>query len=187
MSYPRTRVYAVASRFHHRLSGMLDHPLELVIGRRAAPTRWPMMMAANVRRCYFRTQITRTTDALASDDPSDPLTPLALRNLCTVSGGTSAACAAGAAFGGPATITGFNKAMPANLPSLSSAAAPEKPTAGAGDSAKSLPLPTRVTEALMLLTVARPPWFCGSAMPVSSTPDFAAPLLKVSGFSPRAP
>ncbi len=118
---------------------MLGHPLS------------PMMTAANVRRCYFRTQITRTTDALASDDPSGPLTPLALRNFCTVSAGTSAACAAVAAFGGPATITGFNSATPANLPSLSCAAAPEKPTAGAGDSAKSLPLPTWATEARQCL------------------------------------
>src|SRR5438128_224302 len=117
--------------------------------------------AINVGRCYFRTQITRTTDALASDDPSDPLTPLALRKSRTVSDGTSAACAAGAAFGGPATITGFNSAMPANLPSLSCAAAPEKPTVGAGDSAKSLPPPTWVTETLTLLTAAPPPWFCG--------------------------
>src|SRR6266403_459814 len=132
MSYPGARVYAAASRFHLRLSGTLDHPLEPVIGRRAAPSRWPMMTAANVGRCYFRTQITRTTAALASNDPSDPLMPLALRNSRTVSAGTSAACAAVAAFGGPATVTCFNNATPANLPSLSSAAAPEKPTACAG-------------------------------------------------------
>ena len=44
-------------------------------------------------------------------------------------------------LGGPATITGFNSAIPANLPSTSSAAAPEKPSAGAGDSATSLPPP----------------------------------------------
>jgi len=42
MSYPAARVYAAASRFHHRLSGTLDHPLEPVIGRRAAPSRWPI-------------------------------------------------------------------------------------------------------------------------------------------------
>src|SRR5216684_7299215 len=175
MSYPRKRIYAAASRFHHRLSGMRHHPLSR------------MMTAVNVGRCYFRTQITRTTDALASDDPSDPLTPLALRNSRTVSDGTSAACAVGATFGGPATITGFNSAMPANLPSLSCAAAPEKPTAGAGDSAKSLPPPIWAAEALTLLTAAAPPWFCGSAMPVTSTVDLAAPLLKARGFNPRAP
>src|SRR6266851_3718851 len=170
MSYPRKRIYAAASRFHHRLSGMRHHPLSR------------MMTAVNVGRCYFRTQITRTTDALASDDPSDPLTPLALRNSRTVSDGTSAACAADATFGGSATITGFNSATPTNLPSLSCAAAPEKPTAGAGDSAKSFLPPTWVTEALTLLTAAPPPWFCGSAIPVSSTPVFAASLLKVSGL-----
>src|ERR1700736_3211528 len=136
---------------------------------------------------YFLTQITRTTDAFASDDPPPAaFTPLALRNSRTVSAGTSTACAAGVAFGGPATITGFNSAMPANLPSLSSAAAPEKPSAGGGDSATSPP-PTCAIDALTLLTAAPPPWFCGSAMPVISTPDFAAPLLKASGFSPRAP
>jgi len=145
------------------------------------------LMIADAGSCYLRTQITRTTDALASDDPSGPLTPLALRNFCTVSADTSAACAAVAAFGGQATITGFNSATPANLPSLSCTAAPEKPTAGAGDNAKSLPLPTWAREALTLLTAAPPPWLCGSAMPVISTPDFAAPLLMVSGFSPCAP
>ena len=81
-------------------------------------------------------------------------TPLALRKSRTVSAVTSTACAAGAAFGGPATSTGFNSAMPANLPSLSSAAAPEKPSAGAGDSATSLPPPIWATEALTLLTAA---------------------------------
>src|ERR1700676_367940 len=138
---------------------------------------------------YFLTQITRTTDALASDDPSAALTPLALTNARTMSADTNAACAAGAAFGGPATIAGFNSAMPANLPSLSRAAAPEKPTAGDGDSdsAKALPLPTWLTDALTLLTAVPPPWSCGSAIPVSSTPDVAAPLLKLSGLSPRAP
>src|SRR5712675_970564 len=97
---------------------------------------------------YFLTQITRTTDAFASDDPSAALTPFALRNSRTVSADTSAACAAGAAFGGPATTTGFKSAMPANLPSVSSAAAPEKPTAGTGASARSPPPPTWAIEAL---------------------------------------
>ena len=44
--------------------------------------------------------------------------------------------------------------------------------------ARSLPLPTCATDALTLLAAPPPPWFCGSAMPVSSTPDFAAPLLE---------
>src|SRR6187402_1359829 len=103
---------------------------------------------------YFRTQMTRTTDALASADPPVAVMPLALRKPRTVSAGTSAA---EAALAGPATTTGFNSAMPANLPSVSSAAAPEKPSAGAGDSARSLPVPTGVTEALTLLTAAPPP------------------------------
>ena len=91
---------------------------------------------------YFLTQITRTTDAFASGDPLlAAFTPLALRKSSNVSAGTKAACAAGVAFGGPATTTGFNSAIPANLPSASSAAAPEKPSAGAGDSATSLPPP----------------------------------------------
>src|SRR5664279_2930964 len=136
---------------------------------------------------YFRTQITRTTDVFGSEDALATLTPLALRNSSTTSAGISAACAASVAFGGPATTTGFNSAMPANLPSASSAAAPEKPTAGAGESASSPPLPTCATEDLMLLAAAAPPWFCGSAMPVSSRLAFAAPLLKPSGFNPRAP
>ena len=71
-----------------------------------------------------------------------------------MSADTSAACAAGAAFAGPATTSGFNSAMPANLPSASSAAAPEKPSPGAGDSARSLPLPTGATDALTLLAAA---------------------------------
>ena len=101
---------------------------------------------------YFLTQITRTTDAFASGDPPAALTPLALRKSRTVSDVTSTACAAGAPFAGPATCTGFNSAMPANLPSPSSAAAPEKPIAGAGVSATSLPPPSWATEALTLLT-----------------------------------
>src|SRR6202035_5906764 len=126
----------------------------------------------------------------ASDDPSHPFTPLALRNSRTVLAGISAACAAGAAVGGPATITGLSSAKPANFPSASSTAAPEKPTAGAGDSASSLPLPTVATDALTLLAAAPPPWLCGSTMPVSctplsSTPDFAAPLVRPSGYNPR--
>jgi hypothetical protein len=85
---------------------------------------------------YLRTQITRTTEAFASGDPAELLTPLALRNSRTVPAGTSTACTA---FAGPATTAGFNSATPANLPSLSSAAAPEKPSAGAGVSTRSLP------------------------------------------------
>src|ERR1700761_4915694 len=38
---------------------------------------------------YFRTQITRTTEALASDEVPAASTPLALRKSCTVSDGTS--------------------------------------------------------------------------------------------------
>ena len=37
------------------------------------------------------------------------------------------------------------------------------------------------------VTTAPPPWLCGSAMPVSSTFAFAAPLPSASGFNPRAP
>src|ERR1700687_4440497 len=114
---------------------------------------------------YFLTQITRTTDAFASDDPPAALTPLAPRNSRTTSAGTSAACAAGAAFGGPATTTGLSSAMPANLPSPSGRPPPENPPAGAGDSARSPPLPTCATDALTLLAAVPPPWFCGSAMP----------------------
>src|SRR5882757_4000330 len=134
---------------------------------------------------YFRTQITRTTDALASGDPSAPLTPLALRKSRTVSEVTSTAWAA--PFAGPATTTGFSSAIPANLPSPSSAAAPEKPSAGGGDSATSLPPPSWATEALMLLTAPPPPWFCGSAMPVRSSAVFEAGFARLSGLKPRAP
>ena len=81
------------------------------------------------RSRYFRTQITRTTAAFTSNDPPDAFTPCALRNSRTVPADTRTACAAGAAFAGPATRTGFNNAIPANLPSPSSAAAPEKPSA----------------------------------------------------------
>ena len=85
---------------------------------------------------YFRTQITLTTDAFASDDPPACATPLAFKNSRTTSADTSTACAAAA---GPATITGFSSATPANTPSASNAAAPEKPRPGAGVSAVSLP------------------------------------------------
>ena len=116
----------------------------------------------------------------------DALTPLAFKNSRTASVGTSAACDAGAAFEPPATTVGFSSAMPANLPSLSSAAAPEKPTVGAGQSAKSL-LPDGAIDALTPLAAVPPPWLCGSAMPVSSTADFVPPSVRFSGFNPRAP
>src|ERR1700730_2677248 len=109
-------------------------------------------MSLGQKSPYLRTQITRTTAALESDDAPAALTPLAFKNSRTMSAGTSVACAAGVEFGGPVTTTGFNSAMPANFPSLSSAAAPEKPMAGAGDSARSLP-----TDALTLLAATPPP------------------------------
>jgi hypothetical protein len=37
--------YAAASRFIASVSGILDHPLEPVIGQRFALTRWRMMTA----------------------------------------------------------------------------------------------------------------------------------------------
>src|SRR6478736_5398319 len=136
---------------------------------------------------YFLTQITRTTDAFASGDPPLTLTPFALRKSRTVFDVTSTACAPGAALAGPATSTGFNSATPANLPSPSSAAAPEKPSAGGGESATSLLPPSCATEALTLLTAAPPPWLCGSAMPVRSSAVFDAAWARSSGFNPRAP
>lgn len=52
---------------------------------------------------HFRTQITRTTEALASDgDAFVALTPFAFKNARTTSACISAACAAGAAVDGPA-------------------------------------------------------------------------------------
>src|SRR6202048_1264723 len=113
-------------------------------------------MSLGKKSSYLRTQITRTTAALESDDAPAALTPLAFKNSRTMSAGTSVAFGAGVEFGGPVTTTGFNSAMPANFPSLSSAAAPEKPMAGAGDSARSLPLPTWVTDALTLLAATPP-------------------------------
>ena len=76
---------------------------------------FPQARGAMKRSRYFRTQITRTTAAFASDDPPDAFTPCALRNSRTVPADTRAACAAGAAFAGPATSTGFNNAMPGKL------------------------------------------------------------------------
>jgi len=105
---------------------------------------------------YLRTQITRTTEAFASADPPAVFTPLALRNSRTVSAGTNTAWAAGAVFDTPATSAGFNNAMPVNLPPSSRAAAPEKPTMGAGESARSLPPATGVVAALTAVA-ARPP------------------------------
>jgi hypothetical protein len=60
-----------------------------------------------------------------------------LRNAPTVPGDTSTACDVAAVAAVPATIIGFNSAMPANLPLVSSAAAPENPRLGAGDRAAS--------------------------------------------------
>ena len=102
---------------------------------------------------------------LASDDPPVASTPLALRNSRTVSADTSTACAVEVAFAGPADHLGFNSAIPANLPSPSIPAAPENPSAGAGESARSPLVPTGAIDALTLVAEAAPPWFCGSAMP----------------------
>ena len=94
-------------------------------------------------RFHFLTQITRTTDAFGSDGPLAELTPLAFRKARTVSALTNEACDAVAAIVGPATTTGFSNAMPANAPSASSTAAPEKPSPGAGVSAASPPVDLR--------------------------------------------
>src|ERR1700748_3036073 len=66
--------------------------------------------AAGNRHSYFRTQITRTTDALASVDVPLVFTPLAVRKSRTASARSSIPCAAGVAFDGPATTVGFNNA-----------------------------------------------------------------------------
>src|SRR6185437_11713162 len=96
---------------------------------------------------YFRTQITRTTAAFASDEVPFAVTSFALRNSRTVSDATSTDWLVGAAFVAvaAATTTGFSSARPANLPLSSSAGAPEKPSPGAGDIARSPPVPTWVT------------------------------------------
>src|SRR5947207_12105491 len=120
------------------------------------------------RRRYFRMQITRTTDAFASGVAAAAEMPLALRNARTVAPRTRAACAM-APFGEPATTAGFNRATPANFPSPSTTAAPEKPSPGEGTNADSLPLPTGVTCDLVWLTIDPPPWLCGSAIPEMST------------------
>jgi len=41
--------------FEHPRPGILDHPLEPVIGRRAAPTRWRVVTAEiGVTQCFIR-------------------------------------------------------------------------------------------------------------------------------------
>src|SRR5579859_2260061 len=138
---------------------------------------------------YFRTQITRTTAALASVEVPAAAISCAFRKSRTVSPVTSTDWLAGAAFVvvAVATTTGLSSATPVNLPASSSAGAPENPTAGGGDSARSPPVPTNVTCALALETAAAPPWFCGSAMPTISTLPFAAPSERLSGFRLRTP
>jgi hypothetical protein len=44
--------YAAASRFHVDVSGILDHPLEPVIGLAEGETRWRMMTVEGVARSY---------------------------------------------------------------------------------------------------------------------------------------
>jgi hypothetical protein len=48
-SYPRKAVSSTQRPFDSITGGsaILDHPLEPVIGRRVAPTRWRMMTAVN--------------------------------------------------------------------------------------------------------------------------------------------
>ena len=138
---------------------------------------------------HFLTQITRTTAAFASAEVPFAVTPFAFKNSRTVSAVTSTPCAAGAALvaAAVATTAVLSSATPANFPLSSSAAAPEKPKPGGGDSARSPLVPTGVTAAFQLLAPAAPPWLCGSAIPMRSTLAFAAPSASASGFSPRAP
>src|SRR4051794_18384689 len=64
---------------------------------------------------YFRTQITRTTDAFASAEaPFAALTPLVFRKARTMSALTKEACVDAAVMVGPATISGLSNAIPAN-------------------------------------------------------------------------
>src|SRR6516164_2254893 len=134
---------------------------------------------------YFRTQITRTTAALASVEAPSASIPFVLRNSRTASDGTSTACAAGAPLEGreAATDTGFNSASPANLPLSSSAAAPENPIIGGGDNVRSPPPLISLTDALTALMAEPPPWFCGSAMPVRLIVDLTTPGARSSGFN----
>src|ERR1700754_431036 len=106
-----------------------------------------------LQAAYFLTQITRTTDAFGSGGPfAATTTPLAFKNARTVSAFTREACVAAAVIVEPATTTGFSSAIPANAPSASRTAAPEKPRLGAGVSDASPP-----SCALTPLTAAPPP------------------------------
>src|SRR5262245_18599018 len=119
--------------------------------RSACPAVWRApAYGLGCGKAYFRTQITRTTEALASADVPVALTPFAFRKSLMASAGTRAACGVVPSVE-PATSTGFNRERPANLLSASIAAAPEKPSAGAGE--RSAPL----TDALTLLTALPPP------------------------------
>jgi len=91
-------------------------------------------------RSLISSRRSREHGRLRIDDRLPHSRPLALRNSRTESAPTSTACAAGV-VAGPATMTGFNNAMPANLPSPRVPRHRKKPTAGAGDSASSLPPP----------------------------------------------
>ena len=132
---------------------------------------------------YFRTQITRTTDAFASADPPDALTPLAFKNSRTVSAGTSAACAAGAAFGGPATITGFNCdhagefAVAVHRGRAGKAERRRQATADRRRCSCGLDAAHRLAAALILRI--------GDAGQIDRR--LCAPPARLSGFSPRAP
>jgi Gamma-glutamyltranspeptidase len=77
LSYPRMRVSSTPRPVGSitNVSGILGHPLSRMTTACA----------------YFRTQITRTTDALASSDPPAALTPVALRKPRTVSAVTRTA------------------------------------------------------------------------------------------------
>lgn len=120
---------------------------------------------------YFRTQITRTTDALASDDPPDAVTPCACGNRARY-----------LRVPAPPAPQRWRSAVPPRPPAGAvrfrricrrRGAAPEKPTPGAGDTLTSLLPPSCAAAALTLLTAEPPPWFCGSAIPVSSSAVFS--------------
>ena len=90
---------------------------------------------------HFRTQITRTTAALAASAPVLPLagvTDCAARNLRNVSVVARVADAGAAAAPALATTASLSCTMPSRRPWASSAAAPSKPGGGAGRMASPL-------------------------------------------------
>ena len=180
LSYPRRRVSSTP-----RLSARSLASLEYWVTRPSAQLRTRRVTTTSA---YFRTADHADHGCLRIERSTARIDAIGLEEIAHGVRRHQDRLRRGRALARPATSTGFQQfATAANLPSLSSAAAPEKPSDGGGDNAMSLLPPSWATEALRLAHRGIAALVCGSAMPVRSSAVLVAASARLSAFSPRAP